>query len=208
MHVSPIEVLYDLLLGDEGRALLYVPFLNWGDGNLDVARELLAHEFTVPGLSDGGAHAGMICDASFPTFLLTHWTRDRTRASTSTSPIVVRQQSRSTAEAVGLLDRGVLAAGYKGDLNVVDVENLRLGVPRIVHDLPAGGKRLMQRASGYLSTVVSGVETYVDGEATGALPGRLVRGPQSRDHMTVRGSPTPIGIGQKPSGAPGLKTIR
>ena len=121
-------MLYDLLLGDEGRTLLYMPFLNWGDGNLDVARELLTHEFTVPGLSDGGAHAGMICDASFPTFLLTHWTRDRTRGDHLDIADVVRRQCRSTAEAVGLLDRGLLAPGHRGDLNVIDFDNLQIGV--------------------------------------------------------------------------------
>ena len=178
-RMSSVEMLYDLLLGDEGRTLLYMPFLNWGDGNLDVARELLTHEFTVPGLSDGGAHAGMICDASFPTFLLTHWTRDRTRGDHLDIADVVRRQCRSTAEAVGLLDRGLLAPGHRGDLNVIDFDNLQIGAARIVHDLPAGGKRLVQRASGYVHTIVAGVETYHDGEPTGALPGRLVRGPQT-----------------------------
>jgi N-acyl-D-aspartate/D-glutamate deacylase len=177
-RVSRVEMLYDMLLGDDGRALLYMPFLNWGDGNLDVARELLTHEFTVPGLSDGGAHAGMICDASFPTFLLTHWTRDRSRGAHLDIADVVRRQCRSTAEAVGLFDRGLLSPGHRADLNVIDFDNLQIGGARIVHDLPAGGKRLLQRASGYVHTFVAGVETYHDGEPTGALPGRLVRGPQ------------------------------
>ncbi len=173
----------DLLLGDEGRALLYLPFLNYFDGNLDAAAEMMAHPRTVPGLSDGGAHVGTICDASFPTSLLTHWGRDRTRGATFELPFLIARQSRATAEAVGLLDRGLLAPGCKADINVIDFDNLALAPPVMVHDLPAGGKRLVQGARGYLHTVVSGVETYADGEPTGALPGRLVRGHQRRQEV-------------------------
>ncbi|HEX7131008.1 MAG TPA: amidohydrolase family protein [Iamia sp.] len=175
--VDPHEMLVDLLLGDEGRALLYLPFLNYSDGNLDAAHEMLAHPLCVPGLSDGGAHVGTICDASFPTTLLTHWGRDRDGARFDL-PFLFERQCRATAEAVGLRDRGVLAPGYRADLNVIDVDGLRLAPPRVVADLPAGGRRLVQSADGYRHTVVAGVETYVDGVATGALPGRLVRGPQ------------------------------
>jgi N-acyl-D-aspartate/D-glutamate deacylase len=171
-------LLVDLLLADEGRALLYLPFLNYFDGNLDAAAEMIAHPHTVPGLSDGGAHVGTICDASFPTSLLTHWGRDRARGTTFGLPFLIHRQSRATAEAVGLLDRGLLAPGYKADVNVIDFDNLALTPPTMVHDLPAGGKRLIQGARGYLHTVVSGVETYVDGEPTGELPGRFVRGGQ------------------------------
>ena len=170
------DLYIDLLLGDEGRALLYLPFLNYFDGNLDAAAEMIAHPHTVPGLSDGGAHVGTICDASFPTSLLTHWGRDRARGTTFALPFLVQRQSRATAEAVGLLDRGLLAPGYKADVNVIDFENLTLTPPLMVHDLPAGGKRLVQGARGYLHTIVSGVETYTDGQPTGALPGRFVRG--------------------------------
>ncbi|HET9692232.1 MAG TPA: amidohydrolase family protein, partial [Acidimicrobiales bacterium] len=177
--VAPAELLVDLLLADEGRALLYMPFLNYADGNLDAAAELLGHEFTVPGLGDGGAHVGTICDGSFPTTLLTYWARDRARGATFDVPFVVARQCRGTAEAVGLLDRGVLAPGYRADVNVIDHQRLSLDAPRVVHDLPAGGKRLLQDAHGYLHTFVAGVETYTDGEPTGALPGRLVRGPQA-----------------------------
>lgn len=173
------ELLYDLLVADGGRSLLYLPFLNYFDGNLDAAGELLAHPHTVPGLGDGGAHVGTICDASFTTTLLTHWTRDRNSGTRFELPWIINKQCRSTAEAVGLLDRGIVAPGYKADLNVVDFENLRNGRPVIAHDLPAGGKRLLQPADGYLHTVVSGRETYRNGEPTGELPGRLVRGAQA-----------------------------
>ena len=176
--VDPHELYVDLLLADEGRALLYLPFLNYFDGNLDAAAEMLAHPHTVPGLSDGGAHVGTICDASFPTSLLTHWSRDRVHGTTFELPFLVQRQCRGTAEALGLLDRGLLAPGYKADINVIDIERLALSPPEMVHDLPAGGKRLMQAAHGYLHTIVAGVETYADGRPTGALPGRFVRGEQ------------------------------
>ncbi|MGI8755321.1 MAG: N-acyl-D-amino-acid deacylase family protein [Acidimicrobiales bacterium] len=177
--VSATERYVDLLLADQGRALLYLPFLNYFDGSLDAAAEMMAHPHTVPGLSDGGAHVGTICDASFPTSLLTHWGRDRTRGATFELPMLVQGQTRGTAETVGLLDRGLLAPGYKADVNIIDFENLTLSPPKMVHDLPAGGKRLVQGARGYLHTVVSGVETYADGVPTGALPGRFVRGEQA-----------------------------
>jgi N-acyl-D-aspartate/D-glutamate deacylase len=174
--MDPVDHYVDLLLADEGRALLYVPFLNYSDGNLDAAAELIGHPHTVPGLGDGGAHVGTICDASFPTTLLTHWGRDRRSGTSFDLPFLVRRQARSTAEAVGLLDRGLLAPGYKADVNVIDFDALSMASPRMVHDLPAGGKRLLQDSTGYRHTFVSGVETYRDGEPTGALPGRLVRG--------------------------------
>jgi N-acyl-D-aspartate/D-glutamate deacylase len=178
LGVPATELIYDILISDEGRGMFYLPFTNYVDGSLDGAREMLVHDFTIPGLSDGGAHVGTICDGSFPTTLLQHWVRDRDSGRLPLEFVVARQ-ARATAEAVGFLDRGLLLPGYKADLNVIDLDGLRLHKPEMHHDLPAGGRRLLQRADGYRHTFVSGVETYADGQATGALPGRLVRGPQA-----------------------------
>jgi N-acyl-D-aspartate/D-glutamate deacylase len=172
---DPVDLVYDWLLEDEGAALLYQPVLNWAGQNLDVVGEMLRHPAAVPGLSDGGAHVGTICDVSFPTTLLQWWGRDRP---TGRIPIetLIAKQCRMTAETVGLGDRGVLASGKRADLNVIDFDGLRLHAPEVVGDLPAGGKRMLQRASGYRHTFVAGVEIMADGEPTGATPGRLVRG--------------------------------
>jgi N-acyl-D-aspartate/D-glutamate deacylase len=174
--VPPEQLLLDLLLGERGTAMLYMPFNNYFDGNLDAVGEMLAHPRAVPGLGDGGAHVGLICDASFPTTLLAHWGRDRSRGTPFELPWLVNRQCWRTAAAVGLRDRGVLAPGYKADLNVIDFDDLALEPPVVVCDLPAGGRRLLQRARGYRHTVVSGVEVYADSSPTGSLPGRLVRG--------------------------------
>jgi N-acyl-D-aspartate/D-glutamate deacylase len=174
---SPQEVALDAMLADDGHGLLYLPFLNYVDGNLDGCHEMLVHPHTVPGLGDGGAHVGTICDGSFPTTLLAYWGRDRDRDRIPL-PFLVQRHCRDTARTVGLLDRGVIAPGYRADLNVVDFDNLRLHKPEIVHDLPAKGRRLLQRADGWCHTVVSGHETYDNGVATDALPGRLIRGSQ------------------------------
>jgi N-acyl-D-aspartate/D-glutamate deacylase len=171
------DLAYDILAGDDGRAMLYVTALNYADGNLDAVHEMLAHPRALPGLSDGGAHVGTICDASFPTTLLAHWARDRDRGRLPVEYIVARQ-ARDTARAVGLGDRGVLAPGYRADVNVIDMSRLGLRRPRMHFDLPGGAHRLLQRAEGYLHTFVLGQETYAGGQPTDALPGRLIRGAQ------------------------------
>lgn len=175
--VSPSAYAYDLLAAGGGKAMIYVPFLNYAWGNLDAVHEMLAHPYTVPGLGDGGAHVGTICDGSFPTTLLTWWGRDRPEGRFSL-PYLIQQQCRDTAATVGLHDRGVLAPGYRADINVIDFENLGVRRPEVVHDLPAGGRRMLQRSEGYLHTFLQGVETFRNGEHTGELPGKLVRGAQ------------------------------
>jgi N-acyl-D-aspartate/D-glutamate deacylase len=174
----PEELAYDAMLTEDGRGMLYVPFLNYADGNLDSTREMLSDPRSVPGLSDGGAHCGIICDASFPTYLLTHWTRDRGRGEKLSIPFVVALQSRKTALSVGLHDRGLIAPGYKADVNVIDYDRLHLHPPKVHYDLPVGGRRLLQQVDGYDVTIVSGVVTRREGRATGARPGKLIRGAQ------------------------------
>ena len=175
--VSAEELALDVMLRHDGRGMLYLPFLNYVDGNLDGVHEMLTHPHTVPGLGDGGAHVGTICDGSFPTTLLQYWGRDRRRG-TIDLPFLIQRHCQGTARTVGLFDRGVVAPGYRADLNVVDFDALKLRKPEVVHDLPAGGRRLLQRADGWAHTIVAGRETYRNGEATDALPGRLIRGAQ------------------------------
>ncbi|OBJ31101.1 MULTISPECIES: N-acyl-D-amino-acid deacylase family protein [Mycolicibacter] len=173
---DPLATLYDLMLQADAGAMLMLPFFNYADGNHDAIREMLTHPAGVLGLSDGGAHCGMICDASYPTYLLTHWARDRHRGDKLPLEYLVRKQCRDTAQLFGLGDRGVIEVGKKADINVIDMDALRLHPARMAYDLPAGGHRLLQGASGYVATIVSGTVTRRNGVDTGARPGRLVRG--------------------------------
>ena len=173
---DPEDLAYDLLLADGGHTLMYRPLSNYTYGDLGSVHDMLTHDATIVGLGDGGAHVGILCDASAISTMLTHWTRDRTRGPKVSLPWAVKRVTRDSAFAIGLRDRGVLAPGYKADENVIDYDGLRVSVPRVVYDLPSGGKRLIQTAKGYDATIVSGVIVSRDGQATGALPGRLVRG--------------------------------
>ncbi|MFN4339134.1 N-acyl-D-amino-acid deacylase family protein [Parvibaculum sp.] len=174
--VNPDAIVYDILTANGGRNFLFFPLHNYYEFSLDNALTMIRNPNTLFGLSDGGAHVGVICDVSVPTYMLTHWCRDRSRGEHLDIPFVVKSQTRDTAEAVGLLDRGLIAPGMKGDLNVIDFERLRLLPPHMVYDLPSGARRLMQKAEGYVATIVSGAVIYRDGKPTGALPGKLVRG--------------------------------
>ena len=170
------EYVYDFMLRDEGRQLMYCPLYNYADGDLEAVREMMADPNSLLGLGDGGAHNGYICDSSYPTFLISHWTRDRTRGGRLPLEWLVRRQTRANALAMGLSDRGLVAPGMKADLNVIDLGRLRASMPTVVNDLPAGGRRFVQRAEGYRMTIVSGVPVFEEGEPTGAMPGALVRG--------------------------------
>lgn len=176
------EIVYDVLLERDGRELIFMPALNYAAGDFSDIAKMMDHPNTIMGLSDGGAHCGLICDASTPTFMLSHWARDRSRGPKLSLEQVVKRQTSETAALFGLNDRGRLAPGMKADLNVIDFDRLRLRAPEMVYDLPAGGRRLVQRAEGYDLTVVSGVTTFENGEATGELPGALVRGAREATH--------------------------
>jgi N-acyl-D-aspartate/D-glutamate deacylase len=175
---TPQAVALDALMALDGKGLLMLPFENYAHGNLDVVHEMITDPATVLGVADGGAHVGVICDASSPTSLLTLWGRDRTRGPKLPLEFLVAKQTRGTAEAYGMLDRGLLAPGHKADINVIDYDALSLKRPEVIYDLPAGGRRLIQRAAGYRHTFNAGVETVANDELTGARPGRLVRGAQ------------------------------
>ncbi len=181
--VTPQEYAYDLLCSDDGKGFIYLPILNYAQGNLDFLEALQASDDTVNSLSDGGAHCGTICDAASPTFMLQHWVRDRKRAKNRPGGRIsletaIKRQCADTARLYGLEDRGIIAPGYLADLNVIDFERLKLGKPWLAFDLPAEGKRLLQRAEGYVATIKNGAVTFREGQWTGATPGGLIRGPQ------------------------------
>ena len=175
--VSGDEYAYDLLMQNDGTGFIYLPLLNYADGNLDFVQGLLQREDAVISLSDGGAHCGTICDAASPTFLLQHWVRDRARG-TIPIELAIKRQCRDTALLYGLNDRGILAKGYLADVNVIDMDALKLGKPWMAFDLPAGGKRLLQKADGYVATIKSGQVTFRNGTLQTARPGKVIRGPQ------------------------------
>ena len=173
--VDPHEALYEALLSRDGTELLYVPVMNYGDGDFELTKEMLTHPLSVPGLGDAGAHVGFLCDGSMPSFLLSHWGHNRTRGDTLPVEQLVKWQCADTAALLGFDDRGTLAAGQRADINLIDFDRLRLRAPEMVFDLPAGGRRLIQKATGFVATLVAGQVVLANGELTGALPGQLVR---------------------------------
>lgn len=175
---SPLEVAYDMLMADDGCGIVYFPSFNYAYNHLGQLHTQLQHPRTMMSLADGGAHCGYICDVSMPTYMLTHWARDRRRGPTLPLELMVRRQTHDTAQVYGLHDRGLLEPGMKADVNVIDFDRLRLPPPFVAFDLPAGGRRLVQKAEGYVATLVAGQTIMEGGRATGALPGRLVRGGQ------------------------------
>ena len=177
---NPFDLTLDWLLEEDGKAMLLHTFENYFDGSLEVVRTLLQDDATICGIADAGAHVGFICDASSPTSMLTHWVRERHRGEKLPLEFLVKKQTWDTARAYSLFDRGQIAPGFKADFNLIDFDALRLLKPSLEYDLPAGGRRMLQRAEGYRHTFVSGIETLRDGEATGDLPGMLIRGEQIR----------------------------
>jgi N-acyl-D-aspartate/D-glutamate deacylase len=175
---SPLEVVYDLLMADDGRGIVYFPSFNYAYNDLSQLHTQLQHPRTMMSLADGGAHCGYICDVSMPTYMLSHWARDRTRGPTLPLELMVRRQTSDTARIYGLHDRGLLQPGQLADINIIDFDRLQLPPPRVAFDLPAGGRRLVQGASGYVATLKSGQVIMQGGQRTGVLPGRLIRGPQ------------------------------
>ncbi len=181
--VSPEAYAYEVMLADDGNGFIYLPILNYMDGNLDFLEALQTRDDCVNSLSDGGAHCGTICDAASPTFMLEHWVKGRKRGGRLTLEQAIKRQCHDTARLYGLNDRGVLAPGMLADINLIDMDALKLGKPWLAFDLPAGGKRLLQQAEGYVCTIKSGVVTFEDGAWTGAVPGGLVRGPQRMEAL-------------------------
>lgn len=181
---DPLDFMYDLLLENDGKSFLFSPNTNYASYNLDACHEMITHPRSCLGLSDGGAHVGHISDSGYPTFVLTHWGRDRATGRIDL-PWLVRWITSATAEAIGLHDRGRLVPGYRADINIIDYDKLGQSYPYLTYDLPKGGRRFMQKGEGYKATYLGGVATYLDGESTGALPGKLVRGPQTASSLAT-----------------------
>ncbi|WP_431513661.1 N-acyl-D-amino-acid deacylase family protein [Variovorax sp. DAIF25] len=177
---TPLEVVYDMLMDLDGRGIVYFPSFNYAYNDLSQLHAELQHPRTMMSLADGGAHCGYICDVSMPTYMLTHWARDRRRGPTLPLELMVQRQTRDTARIYGLEDRGLLQPGYLADINIIDFDRLRIPPPYVAFDLPAGGRRLVQTAEGYRATLKAGQTIMENGERTGALPGKLMRGPQRR----------------------------
>ena len=181
--LPPAEVAYDMLLENGGKTILYRPLSNYTYGNLDTVHDMMRHPHTLVGLGDGGAHVGILTDASAITYMLTHWTRDRTRGAKVALTWAIKRLTSDNAAAIGLHDRGVIRVGAKADINVIDYARLKLHAPTVAYDLPSNGRRLMQKTDGYTATIVAGEVVSRSGVATGKLPGRLVRGPKSGPHL-------------------------
>ena len=177
---TPLEVVYDMLMDLDGKGIVYFPSFNYAYNDLSQLHAELQHPRTMMSLADGGAHCGYICDVSMPTYMLTHWARDRSRGPTLPLELMVQRQTRDTARIYGLEDRGLLRPGYLADINIIDFDRLRIPPPHVAFDLPAGGRRLVQTAEGYRATLKAGQTIMENGERTGALPGKLMRGPQRR----------------------------
>jgi N-acyl-D-aspartate/D-glutamate deacylase len=177
---SPLEVAYDMLMAQEGKGIVYFPSFNYAYNDLSQLHTQLQHPRTMMSLADGGAHCGYICDVSMPTYMLTHWVRDRQRGPRLPLELMVQRQTRDTAAIYGLHDRGLLQPGYLADVNIIDFDRLRIPPPYVAFDLPAGGRRLVQTAEGYRATFKAGEAIMENGKRTGALPGKLLRGPQKR----------------------------
>ena len=170
-----LNLLYDTLLKKEGNQLLYYPIGNYMDGSLEASKTMIESEYSLLALGDGGAHCATICDASFPTHMLTFWGRDRKRGPKLELPWIIKSYTHDNAIAMGLMDRGLIKKGMLADINIIDFDNLQLFAPELVNDLPAGGKRLIQKVEGYVATIKSGIITYENGISTNKLPGKLLK---------------------------------
>jgi len=179
LNIDPLSLLYDEMMRYSGKNIIMFPYTNYVDGSLDVVYEQLKNPVTVFGLGDAGAHCGVACDASSPTLMLCHWVRDRQGEKLSIEEAIHMMTSES-AKLYGLNDRGLVMEGYRADLNIIDAENIKLKLPEIHYDLPAGGRRVLQFAEGYKATIVNGVVTLRDDQLTGSFPGRLIRGEQNK----------------------------